>query len=114
MDGCIVAYDSQFYQQLGIIAESKTHTLFSVNEKQYALLAVSKKKLSQYVWQSPGFNLRKDFTLIDVPKTIIYLRSHVVIGYKKFYESMDLHTGVTTRLLDFEREHKMLTVEVSD
>ncbi len=45
MDGGIMAYDSQFYQLLGSIADSKNYHLFAVNEKASNLLAINKKRL---------------------------------------------------------------------
>ena len=109
----IFAYDSQFYQQLGTITDSKTYSLFSINESQNSLIAVNKKKLSIHSWQSPGFNLRKEYTLIDIPKNICYVKNCAIIGYKKFYECFDLVTSVATRILDVERDHRMVILEVT-
>lgn len=114
MDGSIVAYDAQFHELLGSISDSKTYHLFSVNEKAAGLVAVNKKKLSHHIWQMPGFSLRRDFNLADVPKNIGFVRNSVIIGYKKFYECLDLNSGLTSRILDVEKENKMIILEVSD
>lgn len=113
MDGTIVAIDSQFHQQLGAIADAKTYHLFAVGEKQGGLVAVNKKKLAHHVWENPGFSLRREYTMIDVPKTIAYFKNSVIIAYKKFYECLDLQSGVTSRILDVEREHRMVIAHVS-
>jgi hypothetical protein len=113
MDGSIYAFDSQFSQLLGSIADAKTYHLFAVGERQNGVVVVNKKKLSHYGWQHPGFTLRREFNLIDVPKSIAYVKNSVIIAYKKFYECLDLTSGLTSRILDVEREHKMVITEVN-
>lgn len=81
---------------------------------QVGLAAVNKKKLSHHIWQMPGFSPRRDFNLSDVPKNICFVRNSVIIGYKKFYECLDLNSGVTSRILDVEKENKMIILEVND
>lgn len=72
----------------------------------------NKKKLSHYTWLAPGFNLRKEFNLSDVPKAIFHIAGSAIVGYKKYYELLDLNTGTTSRLLDIDREHKLIVLEV--
>ncbi len=112
-DGIVTAFDSQFYQVLGSIPDSKGCQLFSIYEKQDSIIIVNKKKLFQYGWQRPGFVLRKEFNLSDIPKSITHIKGTAIIGYKKYYETLDLSTGTSNRLLDVEKEHKMVVVELA-
>jgi hypothetical protein len=113
IDGVLYAYDAQFYQQLATVADSRGCHLYSANEAFQMVVIANKKKLSQYQWQDSMFQLRKEFTLIDIPKNIYYLRGSVVIAYKKYYECLDLNSGGTSRILDVEKDHKMVIAEVS-
>lgn len=108
-----MAYDSHFYQLLGSINESKGCHLLAVNEKASSIVVANKKKLTSYNWQSPGFMLHREYNLIDIPKSISYIQGSVVIGYKKFYECIDINTGTVSRILDIEKEHKMIIAEVN-
>jgi hypothetical protein len=112
MDGTLMAYDSQFYQQLGSASDSKGCHIYAVHEKNNTVVVANKKKLLHFSWQSPGFQLRREFNLIDTPKSLCCLGNSVVIGYKKFYECLDLGSGTTNRLVDVEKECRMVTVEV--
>jgi hypothetical protein len=112
MDGAVMAYDSQFYQQLGSAPESKGCHIFAVHDRNNTVVVANKKKLIHFSWQSPGFQLRREFNLVDVPKSLLCLGNTVVIGYKKFYECLDLVSGTTNRLLDVEKECRMVTLEV--
>jgi hypothetical protein len=85
-----------------------------VNEKLFTIVVANKKKLSVYSWQQPNFSLRKEINIQDVPKVLYFVHNSVVVGYKKFYECIDLNTGVISRILDIEKDHKMIVVEVND
>lgn len=111
-DGHLMAYDSEFFQHLTTLVESKGCHLFAVNERQSSIALVIKKKLYLYFWQQSTFILRKEFSLQDVPKTIYFHQCGIIIGYRRFYESIDPATGLVTRILDFEKEHKMVCFEV--
>lgn len=83
-----------------------------MNEQSRTLTLANKKKLFQYAWQGPGFALIREFNLADVPKSLLCVRNAVIVGYRKHYECLDLVTGLATRILDVEREHRMLITEV--
>ena len=97
---------------MSTIADSKGCHLFAVNEKQFSIIVVNKKKLSQYTWQQPSFVLRKELNLQDVPKTVHYVNNSVIVAYKKFYECIEINSGISSRILDIEKEHKMIIMEV--
>jgi hypothetical protein len=84
-----------------------------VNEKLYSIIVANKKKLSIYSWQQPNFILRKEMTVQDVPKCLYSIQNSVIIGYKKFYECIDVNTGIISRILDIEKDHKMIILEVN-
>lgn len=108
----VTAFDSQYSQSLGAVAEQKGSHCYSVNEQSRFLVLANKKKLFQYAWQAPGFVPIREYNLADVPKSLLCVRNAVIIGYRKHYECLDLITGNATRILDVEREHKMLITEV--
>lgn len=114
IDSTIFVYDSQFYQQLASIPDSKGCHAFAANEALHTLVVANKKKLSHYAWQDSNFQFKREFTLVDVPKTLCCVGDAVVIAYKKFYECLNLNTGGTSRILDVEKEHKMIIVEVKN
>lgn len=112
IDGTMMAYDSQFYQMLASIPDSKGCHVYAVNEKQSSLVVANKKKLTQYIWQAPGFQIRKEFNLADTPKSLLYAGNLVVVGYKRFYEVVDISTGGTAKIVDVDKEHKNISIEV--
>jgi len=112
VEGIIVAYDSQFYQLLGSIVDNKGCHLYAINENNQLLVAINKKRLSQYIWQYPGFGVRKEINLVDIPKSIAYIGEHVIIGYKKFYECIHMPSGIISRIIDFDKEHKTLILQI--
>ena len=113
-DGVVTAYDSQFYQLLSTIVDNKGCHLFAVSEKTYSLVLANKKKLFLYSWQSPGFALRKEMSLGDIPKCLHCLEhsGSVIVGYKRHYELVDLTTSISTRVVDVEKEHQMFCLEL--
>ena len=98
IDGIIMAYDSQFLQLLGMIPDTKVCHVFAVNEKSYTIVVANKKKLSLFGWQVPGFVLRREFNLNDIPKSLLFSSVAVVIGYRKFYDCLDLMSANTSRI----------------
>lgn len=113
MDGVLSAFDTQFPQNVTTIADQKGCNCFAINEAHRTIVIANKKKLLQYAWQAPGFAFVRDFPLPDVPKSMVFVGSAVVLGYRKHYECLNLVAGVANRILDVEREHKMLITEVS-
>lgn len=111
-DGIVTAFDSQFYQSIGTIPDNKGCHLVAIFEKQNSVIVANKKKLTHYSWLSPGFNMRKEFNLADVPKVLHHISGMAIVGYKKFYECIDLTTGTTSRLMEVEKEHKMIVVDL--
>src|SRR3954462_1585983 len=100
-----MVYDSQFYQHLTTIPETKGCHLYALHERSNTLVVANKKKISCYGWQSPGFVLRKEVSLVDVPKSLGCVGGgSAVVGYKKFYECVELSAGTTSRLVDVEKE----------
>lgn len=92
--------------------------VYCVNERS-SLLCVGQKhkmKVFSFLGGLSGFSLKKDLTLPESPRILFSTGSGggcLIIGFKKHYESLDMHSFATTKLLDFEREHKLVCVEVS-
>lgn len=95
-----------------MIADQKGCHCFAVNEHNRSIVIANKKKLFQYAWQAPGFAFVRDFNLTDVPKSLLFVRNAVIIGFRRHYECLDLVSGHNSRILDVEREHRMLVTEV--
>lgn len=134
-DGTLCSYDLQHFGQIASIPNEPNIkglcTMFAVHERAGVVVLVcqGKKRLFVYAYnQSVGFQFRREITLVDVPKSITCLSASssttvvVIIGYKKFYESIDLSTSISmtpgfqqplaNRILDVEKEHKMAMLEV--
>ena len=112
VDGAITAYDLHTAQMITTIAETKGCLGFAVHEKSSILVVAIKRKLALYVWQGAGFVPRREISLADFPKTIACAANMIVVGYKRHYESVDLTSFATARLLDVDKEHRMVCLEV--
>lgn len=111
-DSFMVVYDSDNFTALGQINESKGVLSYSVHERSSLLCTISKRKISLFLWQGFGFILRREIPLADTPRTCYCLDGVVVLGHKKWYEAVETSAYTTTRLLDVEKEHKMICMEV--
>ncbi|KAJ1443435.1 hypothetical protein B484DRAFT_6762 [Ochromonadaceae sp. CCMP2298] len=131
VDGLVTAFDSQFYQPLGAITEQKGCHCFAVHEAGRFLLLAHRKKLMQYAWQggqgqggqgqASCFQLLREFTLADSPQSLLCCGGGagggggcVIVGYRRHYECLDLLSGTSSRILDVEKEHKLVALEVGD
>jgi hypothetical protein len=91
--------------------------VYCVNERS-SLLCVGQKhkmKVFSFLGGLSGFSLKKDLSFPESPRVIFSTNSSsgcLIIGFKKHYESLDMHSFAPTKLLDFEREHKLVCVEV--
>ena len=99
--------------------------MFSVHEYNGILAVGNKKKITLYTWSQPsnipgspavvgGFQFRKETTnLTDTPKNIVCVSSCIIVGYKRTYEALDINTLNSTKILDVDKDQKMLCMEVS-
>ena len=110
--------------------------MFAAHERAGVVVVgcLGKKRLYAFAYsQAAGFQFRRELVLVDVPRTLLCLAGAaagaaaavVVVGYKKFYESLELassgtgtgtgaaQTALASRILDVEKEHKMVALEVS-
>lgn len=137
-EGTLVSYELKHFNQLASVSSTNSEpnirgncTFYSVHEKAgiVAVTCSGKKKIYIYSYNAtqPMFIFRREISLIDVPKSILFLSvtspssAIAVVGYKKFYESVDLSeaasaanmaTPSTARILDVEKEHRMAMLEV--
>jgi hypothetical protein len=95
--------------------------LFTIHEStQIVVVTTQKKKIFLFHYQSgsngnnPIFIFLKDISLVEVPKSLFCIPSYssavVVIGYKKFYESLSVDNNnnseesiIPNRILDVEK-----------
>ena len=115
-------------------------SVFAVHERAGAVVVgcAGKKRLYAFAYsQSGGFQFRRELAVVDVPRTLLCLSPSsgagtvvVVAGYKKFYESLELSlsasaaasasagtqtaSALASRILDVEKEHKMIALEVRE
>jgi hypothetical protein len=112
MDGMVMAYDLQTFQLMSQLPETKGVIAFAIHEKSSMLAVLNKKKLSLYLWQGTSFLLRREITLSTEAKCLLCASNLVVVGYKRYYETIDILTLAVTRILDFEKDHKMVCLEL--
>lgn len=95
--------------------DTKGCHLLAINERNFTVVVINKKKLSLYAWQlgqNTGFIIRKEYTLPDTPRAVYYIQNALVIGYKKHYEAIDVNTFAQARILDVDKDQRMICVEV--
>jgi hypothetical protein len=112
MDGAVTAYDIHTLQQVASIQDTKGCVGFAIHEKSSVLIVAIKRKLALYVWQGSGFVPRKEIAVAEFPKFVFCAANMVVVGYKRHYESTDLTSFATSRLLDVDKEHRMVCLEL--
>ena len=88
----ITAYDLQTNDIICQLFETKGCTLFTIQERNCSLFVINKKKISYYVWHSTGFDFITERSLQDVPKLAYCLPQSLILGYRRFYESIDIST----------------------
>jgi len=136
-EGTLCSYDLKTLQQVGTVSSTSSEpnirgvcSLFAVHEKAniVSVACSSKKKLYLYHYNQSIFVFRREVNLVDFPKSLLSVSSSspsmvlAVVGFKKFYDSLDLSLAASTalspppptstRLLDVEKEHKMVSLEV--
>lgn len=77
------------------------------------LCAVIKKKLVIFTWQGFGFTVKREVALSDSPRVVINNDGLVIVGQKKSYEIIETSQFTVSKLLDFDKEHKMVALNVS-
>lgn len=61
-----------------------------------------------------GFYLRKEVTnLTELPKNVICVTNAIIVGFKRTYEAFDLNNMTPFKILDVDKDQKMLCLEVS-
>jgi hypothetical protein len=112
IDGIIAVYDINTLQVLCQLPETKGCTMFSVSERNSLLAVLNKKKLTLYLWQGTNFIIKKELNLPDAAKVILCSHNAVITGYKKHYEAIDLSSLTIHRILDFDKDHRMVCMEM--
>lgn len=91
-------------------------TLYNINERAAILCVSQKHKMKIFQWQmGTGFSLRREISYPESPRAILCLGSStgsVVVGFKKHYELTDLQTSNSSKILDFDKEHRLVAFEV--
>jgi hypothetical protein len=92
-------------------------TLYNINEKAAILCVSQKHKMKIFHWQSGigGFILRREMSYSESPRAILCIggsTGSIIVGFKKHYEVTDLQTYNAVRLLEFEKEHRLVAFEV--
>jgi CNH domain len=72
------------------VTETKGCNLFSAQERNCTLVVANKKKISFFMWQGTGLDHLTDRALMDLPRLLYCLPHSVIIGYKRYYEAIDI------------------------
>lgn len=107
-----MSYDLQTFQLINQLPETKGCTSFAIHERSCMLAVINKKKLSLYLWQGTSFLLRREIPLSNEAKCLLCASNLVVVGYKRYYETIDMMTSAVNKILDFEKDHKMVCLEL--
>ena len=86
----ITVYDLHTYEILCQLSETKGCNLFTTQERNCTLVVVNKKKVSYYIWQGTTFDHLTDRSLTDTPKLLHCLPHSLVVGYRRYYEAVDI------------------------
>jgi hypothetical protein len=76
------------------------------------LCTVIKKKLVVFTWQGFGFTVKREVSLSESPRLVINTESFIIVGQKKSYEAIDTTQFTSSKVLDFDKEHKMVALNV--
>jgi len=115
VDGMITAFDINAFQVKSQLADTKGCHCFSINERNFSIVVANKKKITLYAWQlgqNAGFIVRKEATLPDTPRNIVYIQNVVILCYKRSYEAIDVNTFATSKILDVDKDQRMTCIEV--
>ena len=115
VDGMITAFDITSFQVKSQLLDTKGCHLFAINERSFTVVVINKKKMTLYAWQlgqNAGFVIRKEASLPDTPKALFYIQNAVIIGFKRSYEAIDVNTFASSRILDVDKDQRMVCVEV--
>jgi CNH domain len=86
----MTVYDLHTAEMLCRVAETKGCNLFSAQERNCTLVVANKKKISFFMWQGTGLDHLTDRGLMDLPRLLYCLPHSVIIGYKRYYEAIDI------------------------
>jgi hypothetical protein len=112
-DGVVTAYDFQNNLMVCQLPETRGCSSIALNERQSLIYVTLKKKILCFIWQNGNFQPRREIVLNDTPKLVSCIQPNsIVVGFKKTYDLIDGGTATVTRLLDFDREHKNVCLEV--
>ena len=122
-DGYLMVFDLDTLQPLNPMPETKGANLFCVNERLSLLCVGIRHKFKLFSWQAgvkgvlvgslaSGFTLKKEFASPESPRALICTSGCIIVGYKKHYDAIDVQSYTSTRLVDFDREHKLISLEV--
>lgn len=99
-DGCINVHDFNNYNPKQSFPRSKGILYFSIDKesaskkKPIRLCAISKRKISTYVWEKDKFvELYGELTLPDTPKVAVWIGDSICFAMKKDYALMKADTG---------------------
>jgi hypothetical protein len=105
------------FAALNQMPETKGTTLYDINEKACLLCVSQKHKLKIFQWQSGlgGFLLRREVSYPESPRTLLCISgtNNLLVGLKKHYEILDLQSYNSTKVVEFEKEHRLVAFEVS-
>jgi hypothetical protein len=112
VEGSIAAFDLSNHQQVAHLAETKGCSSFAIHEKSNTLAVATKRKLALYSWTGSTLVPKRDVSLSDTIKYLICAGDAIIVGFRRHYESLDLNSFAGSRLVEVDREHKMVGLEL--
>ena len=112
MEGILTAYDLNFYSLLQTLTETKSCTSYAIHENEKLICVIIGRRIIVYQRIDNNFIILNDIPTSETPRAITYTSTSLIVGYKRHYEVMDLHLNSAIRILDFEKEHRMICFEV--
>ena len=100
MDAEIVVYDTNIYTLVCSLEETKNCTTFTISEKLDLLCVAVNKQLSLYKRSKQFFSITHNIETVNVPRAICFSKSAIVVGYRRYYEALDLNLSSAVKIMD--------------
>lgn len=114
MDGVVAIYNLETCVLITQLNETKGCTAYTCHATENLLCIILNKKILLYQRQGSLFLLKKEINSPsqNTPRTATFTQSCLIIGYRRYYDIMDFNLGNAVKIIDIEREHRMVVVEL--
>ena len=112
MDGIVTVYDLGTYKVICQLPDTKGARMYCIHEQKHLLCVVQSKRLTLYERQGSDFALTNDISLPETPRTVLFTGASLLVGYRKHYEALTLQLSDPVKVINTEKEHLEVSVEV--